>query len=290
MPRAIWTGAISFGLVTVPVKVFTAVSSKTVRFNQLHGADGGRVEQRRVCSKDGEEVPFHDIVKGYEIAPDRYVVVEPEELAALEPGRDRTIEIEGFVSLAEIDPIFYDHPYYLAPAEGGVKPYRLLVEAMRETQRVGIARFVLRSKEQVVALRPLGEVLAMSTMVYADEIVDPTQLDGVAAEVETTERELAIAKQLIETLSEPFEPGRYHDRYREAVLALIERKAAGEELTIAPQEEAPKPTGADLIGALQASIEEVRKRTGAAPPRKRAAPKTPAPAKAKAARKSSARS
>ncbi len=272
MPRAIWTGAVSFGLVSVPVKLFTAVSTKSVRFHQLHGADGARIEQRRFCSADGEEVPYHDIVKGYEISPDRYVIIEPEELQALEPGRGRTIEIEDFVSLREIDPIFYDHPYYLVPAEGGAKPYRLLHAAMLETERVAIARFVLRSKEHVVAIRPVGDALGLATMVYADEIVSPDGLEGLDTEVETNERELEVAKQLIDSLSGSFEPERYRDRYREAVLELIERKAAGEVITIAP-EPALEPTGApDLIGALEASLAEVRKRSGepAKAPRKRA--------------------
>ena len=171
MPRSIWTGAISFGLVSVPVKLYSAVSSKTVRFHQLHAADGVRIQQKRVCPADGEEVAYDDIVKGYEIAPDRYVVITPEELAAIEPQKSRTIEIEDFVELAEIDPIYYDHPYYLVPAAGGAKPYRLLLEAMRASEKVAIARVVLRSKEQLVAIRPMDDVLAMATMNFADEVV-----------------------------------------------------------------------------------------------------------------------
>src|ERR671926_364734 len=177
MPRAIWSGAISFGLVNVPVKLYSAVSPKTVRFHQLHAADGVRIQQKRVCPADGEEVPWDEIVKGYEIAPDRYVVIEPEELEALNPKKTRTIDIEDFVDLADIDPIFYDHPYYLAPGPGGAKPYRLLLDAMRETGKVGIATVVIRSKQHLVALRPMGDVLGMATMLFADEIVDPERLD-----------------------------------------------------------------------------------------------------------------
>src|SRR5580765_1229386 len=155
MPRSIWTGAISFGLVTVPVKLYSAVNRKTVRFHQLSGKSGVRIAQKRVDPHSGEEVAYEDIVKGYELSPDRYVVVEPHELEALDPAKTRTIEILDFVSLDEIDPIFYDHPYYLAPGPGGAKPYKLLLEAMRETGKVGIAKVVIRSKEQLVAVRPM---------------------------------------------------------------------------------------------------------------------------------------
>jgi DNA end-binding protein Ku len=238
MPRAIWTGAISFGLVTVPVRVYSAVNRKTVRFNQLDAADHGRIAQKRVNPRTGEEVPYERIVKGYEIAPDRYVVVTNEELEALAPEKTRTIEIEDFVEQADIEPIFYDHPYHLAPGPGGAKPYRLLLDAMRETGKVAIARVVIRSKESLVAIRPSGDVLEMSTMLFADEINDPDRLEDLpdADEVATTERELAIAKQLVESLSGPFEPDKYHDTYREQVLGLIERKAAGEEIAV---QEAP---------------------------------------------------
>ncbi len=274
MPRAIWSGAISFGLVSVPVKLYSAVSRKTVRFHQLHAADGVRIQQKRVCPADGEEVAYDDIVKGYEIAPDRYVVIGPGELEALDPKRTHTIEIEDFVSLSDIDPIYYDHPYYLVPGPGGAKPYRLLVDAMRDTGRVGIARVVLRSKEQLVALRPMGEVLAMATMVFDDEIVPADRLDELPDEdVKTTERELTIARQLVESLAGEFEPGRYRDTYREEVLALIERKAAGEEIAVQPPREESAQEVPDLMSALQASLEEVRGRTGGAPPGRKPKPK-----------------
>jgi DNA end-binding protein Ku len=288
MPRSIWSGAISFGLVSVPVKLYSAVSPKTVRFHQLHASDGVRIQQKRVCPADGEEVAYEDIVKGYEIAPDRYVLVEPEELAALEPVRTRTIEIEDFVDLEEIDPIYYAHPYYLAPGAGGAKPYRLLLDAMRESRKVAIAKVVMRTKEQLVAIRPMGDVLAMATMNFADEVVDPERLDELPGdEVSTSQRELDIARQLVESLVAPFDPDRYRDTYREAVLELIERKAAGEEIAVQPAVETPPTQAPDLMSALQASLAEVRKRTGAAEgapasggnggrtPRRRAATKTP---------------
>src|SRR5205823_421459 len=176
MPRSIWTGAISFGLVTVPVKLYSAVSKKTVRFHQLDSEGGVRIAQRRVNPVTGDEVPYDRLVKGFEIAPERYVLIDPGELEALEPTKTRTIDIEDFVELSDIDPVFYDHPYYLAPGAGGAKPYRLLLEAMRETGRVAIARVVIRQKEQLVALRPMGDVLGMSTMLFADEVVDPDKV------------------------------------------------------------------------------------------------------------------
>jgi DNA end-binding protein Ku len=260
MPRAIWTGAISFGLVTVPVKLYSAVDRKNVRFHQLSGRTGVRVQQRRVDPQTEEEVPYEDIVKGYEIAPDRYVVVEPSELDALEPKKTKTIEIEEFVELSQIDPIFYDHPYYLAPGPGGAKPYRLLLEAMEHTGKVAIARVVIRSKEQLVAVRPMGIALGMATMLFPDEILPAERLDEIteAANVKTTKRELEIAEQLIESLAGDFEPDRYRDTYREQVLSLIERKAEGKEIAVQPPaEEVAAPTP-DLMSALKASLDAVR--------------------------------
>ncbi|WP_372787709.1 Ku protein [Paraconexibacter sp.] len=262
MPRAIWSGAISFGLVTVPVKMYPAVRPKSVRFNQLDGADNARIKQKRVNDSTGEEVPYDRIVKGYEISPDRYVVIEPAELEAIQPKKTRTIEIEDFVDLAEIDPVHFDTPYYLAPATGGAKPYRLLLDAMNDTGKVAIARVVLRTKEALVAIRPMagGEVLGCSTMVFADEIVDADGLEEVPAaeEISTTKRELDVAKQLIGSLEADWEPGRYKDSYREEVLSLIEAKASGEEISVAPASEEPTEEVPDLMAALKASLDAVR--------------------------------
>jgi DNA end-binding protein Ku len=271
MARSIWTGAISFGLVSVPVKLYSAVNRKTVRFHQLNGPTGVRIAQKRVDPSTGDEVPYEDIVKGYELSPDRYVIIEPGELEALDPVRTRTIEIEDFVELDQIDPIFYDHPYYLAPGPGGAKPYRLLLEAMRETGRVGVARVVIRSKEQLVAIRPMGDVLGMATMLFADEVVGADTIDELpdGDEVKTTKRELDIAKQLVESLADDFDPSKYRDSYREQVLALIERKAAGEAVVVQPEsapESAPVP---DLMSALKASLDAVRARDGDKPKAKR---------------------
>lgn len=272
MPRAMWTGTIGFGMVTVPVKLYSAVDRKTVRFHQLSGKSGVRVAQKRVDPSTGEEVPYGDIVKGYELAPDRYVVIEPGELDALEPKKTKTIEIEEFVDLAQIDPVYYDHPYYLAPGPGGAKPYRLLLEAMRETGKVAIARVVIRSKEQLVAVRPMGEVLGMATMLFADEVLAPERLEEVAeaSEVSTTKRELDIAKQLVDSLAGDFEPESFRDSYREQVLALIEQKAQGKAIAVQPAPEELAAPAPDLMSALKASLEAVRERDGAAKPRKAA--------------------
>jgi DNA end-binding protein Ku len=279
MPRAIWTGSIGFGLVAVPVKLYSALNRKTVRFHQLSGKTGVRVAQKRIDPQSGEEVAYEDIVKGYEIGPDRYVVIEPGELESLQPKKSKTIEIEDFVQLSQIDPIFYEHPYYLAPAPGGVKPYRLLLEAMRDTERVAIARVVMRSKEQLVAIRPMGDVLEMATMMFGDEILAPEKLSesSEVAEVKTTKRELDVAKQLVDSLAADFDPDSYRDSYREEVLALIERKAQGEEIAVQPAAEETEAPVPDLMSALKASLDAVRSRSdssdGGAPKRRKPAAK-----------------
>ena len=257
-----WTGAISFGLVSVPVKLYSALDRKSVRFHQLSGKSGVRISQKRVDPQSGEEVPYEDIVKGFEITPERYVVIEPGELNALAPQKSRTIEIEEFVELGEIDPVYYDHPYYLAPGPGGAKPYRLLHEAMREAGKVAIARVVIRSKESLVAIRPIGDALGMATMIFADEVTSPDQLDEVneTTEIKTTKRELEIAIQLVESLAAEFEPQKYHDTYRKEVLDLIERKAQGEEIAVQPVAEEVAAPAPDLMSALKASLDAVRAR------------------------------
>jgi DNA end-binding protein Ku len=294
MARAIWSGAISFGLVNVPVKLYAATSPKAVRFHQLSGKTGARIRQKRVDESTGDEVAYEDIVKGYELSPDRYVLIDPEELDALDPKATRTIDIEDFVDLSEIDPIYYDHSYYLAPSAGGAKPYRLLLEAMRESGKVAIGKVVLRSKQQLCALRPGGpdgEVLTLSTMLFGDEVVDPDRLDELdgVADGDASERELAMAKQLIDTLSSEFDPSKYRDEYRDRVLGLIERKAAGEELTAVPQAAEEPDAAPDLMAALEASLAAVRsgdsdtppaKATKKSPPRARGT-KEKAPAKSK---------
>ena len=258
MPRSLWTGSISFGLVNVPVRLFTAVRTKDVRFHQLHAADGVRIKQKRVCPADGEEVAYDDIVKGYEISPGQYVVIEPDELDALDPEATHTIEIEDFVDLSEIDPIYFESSYYVAPDERGMKSYRLLVKAMADANKVGIARVVMRTKQYLAAVRPVADVLVLSTMNYPDEIAPVEEIGTVpGADADVGERELRIAGQLIESLSSPFEPERYRDEYRERVLNLIEQKAAGQEVVVQPVPDRPAPV-VDLMAALEASLAAAR--------------------------------
>jgi DNA end-binding protein Ku len=271
-----WSGAISFGLVNVPIKLYSAVSKKTVRFHQLNGETGSRIQQKRVDATTGEEVPYENLVKGYELTKDRYVVINPDELEALDPEKSRTIDIEDFVDLSEIDPVYYDHPYYLVPDKGAAKAYGLLLNAMRESGRVAIARVVLRSKEQLVAIRPdhEGRVLMMETMIFADEVVPKEDLDGLpeAEELKVSDREVKMAQQLIDSLATEFEPARYKDEYREKVLELIEAKAAGEEIAVAPEAPAPAKVP-DLMAALEASLAAVdkpKKKSGKAAEREKA--------------------
>jgi len=283
MPRAIWSGAISFGLVNVPVKLYSAVSRKSVRFHQLHEETGARIQQRRVDPTTGEEVAYENIVKGYELSPERYVVITPEELESLDPAKTRSIDITDFVSLQDIDPIFFDHPYYLAPATGGEKAYELLRQAMEDSGKVAIGRVVIRSKESLVAIRPSGHALTMETMLFADEVVEAESLDELPVEADASKRELQMAEQLIDSLSGDFDPDKYRDEYRERVLELIERKAEGEEIAIQPAPEEPAKVP-DLMAALEASIKAVKdKDDGEAkkPARKRAPAKKPAKSKAK---------
>jgi DNA end-binding protein Ku len=289
MPRAIWSGAISFGLVNVPVKMYSATSPKTVRFHQLSAKTGTRIKQKRVDPSTGDEVAFEDIVKGYELTPDRYVLIEPEELDALDPKATKTIDIEEFVDLSEIDPIYYDHSYYLAPATGGAKAYRLLLDAMREAGKVAIGRVVIRSKQQLCALRPIGDAMGLSTMLFGDEVLSPDRLDELdgLADADATKRELTMAQQLIDSLSAEFDPTKFKDEYREQVLDLIERKANGEEIAVQPQAEDETPVP-DLMAALEASLADVRSgdsdepQSAKAPAKKKSAPAKPASKRAKA--------
>jgi DNA end-binding protein Ku len=263
MARSIWSGAISFGLVNVPVKLFSAVSRKTVRFNQLNQETGNRIQQKRVDPETGEEVSYDQIVKGFELTKDRYVVITPDELDALDPERTRTIDIEDFVDLEDIDPIYYDHPYYLVPDKGAAKAYGLLLNAMEASGKVAIARVVIRSMEALVAIRPAGDLLMMETMIFHDEVVPHEDLDDLpeAKDLKASERELTMAQQLIDSLSSEFDPSKYRDEYRDKVLDLIERKASGEEIAVQPEAPAPAKVP-DLMAALEASLAAVKDDSG----------------------------
>jgi len=256
MARAIWSGSISFGLVSIPVRLYSAISRKTVRFNQVDSDTGARVKQKRVSAGDGEEVPYERIVKGYELPSGELVTISEEELAALDPEAERTIGIDEFVDLADIDPIFYDNAYHLVPDAATAKPYKLLATAMEEAGKVAICHFVMRSKQYLAAVRPQDGRLMLSTMVYADEIVDPAEIGGFAIldDIATDERELKMAEQLIATLAADFDPSIHTDTHREAVLDLIERKAAGESPSVVAAPAAASDTVVDLMAALEKSV------------------------------------
>lgn len=262
MPRSMWMGTLNFGLVSMPVRLYTATTSRSVHFHQLHAADHARIQQRRICSADGEEVPYEEVVRGYELAPERYVVVEDDELEAIAPEATRAIEIEDFVTLGEIDQIYFDQSYYIVPQRGAGRSYRLLMQAMSETGRVAIAHVVLRSRERLVAVHPREDVLTMTTLHYADEVNPSSDLRELKAEREASvsERELEVARRLVSSLTEPFDITRYRDTFREAVLELIDRKASGEEVVIEPRPAVQTLHTPDLMGALQASLERARGR------------------------------
>jgi DNA end-binding protein Ku len=255
MPSAIWTGSIGFGLVQVPVRLVTATRSKDVSFNQLEAGTGARIRYKKISEKTGDEVTQDKIQRGYEVSKGRYVIVEDEEIETLRPKGSRAIEIEEFVDLEEIDPIYFEQPYYLAPDKRGMKPYKLLVDAMTEMNKVAIGRIVLRSKERLVTIRPLDGLLCVETMRYPDEVVSRDAILGdVEDDVELTEREKLMAQQLVESLaSEAFDPSKYTDEYREQLLDLIQRKSAGEEIVAEPETEAPAKV-LDLVAALEASL------------------------------------
>jgi DNA end-binding protein Ku len=254
--RPTWTGTISFALLSVPVKLYTATRSKDISFNQLEKTTGARIKQKRVSSISGDEVPGEEIVKGYDLGGDRYVVIDPEELEALAPrdaSNEKTIQILDFVDENEIDPIYYEKAYYLAPDKGGARPYELLVRAMAASKKVAIAKVVMRTKEYVTVIRPMGHFLCMETMMFADEIVNPAEIDGLPdGTMEVAEKEVEMAKMLVEASTTTFEPSKYKDEYREKVMALIEAKAAGEVFEMPVLEEAPKVV--DLMAALEASL------------------------------------
>ncbi len=267
MPRAMWKGAISFGLVTIPVAVYPATEEKSLRFNQLHAKDGGRIRYQRVCTVCGEEVPYDEIVKGYEYEKDRYVTLTDEELDAVPVKSSRTIDIERFVDLEEIDPIYFKKSYYLVPEEVGAKAYVLLREAMSQDGKVGIAKVSFRDKEHLATLRFKDRAFVLETMFWPDEI---REAEGVDVDADVRPQEIEMARQLIESLSLPFDPEAYRDEYREKLLGIVERKVAGEEITAAEEAETPQKV-VDLMAALKASVEAAKQKEKEKPPaRKRA--------------------
>ncbi len=278
MARAIWSGSISFGLLNVPVKLYSAVARRNIALREIRESDSARIKHRRVAEGTDEEVPYDEIIKAYEITPGQYVPISKDEMSSMAPEKTRAIDVQDFVDLDEIDPIYFDSPYYLGPADGAEKAYSLLAAAMKASGKVAIARFVFRNKEHLAAIRTSGGVLTLTTMRFADEVVPTSELEEVlpATAPKVAKKEQQMAEQLIDSLSTDFEPGAYRDEYREQLLGLIERKAEGKEI-VASEDEAPQATKApDLMAALEQSIAAVKDK-GARP--KQAAKK---PRKAKA--------
>jgi len=263
MPRAIWSGSISFGLVNVPVKLYSAVHHQGLSFHQFQEGTNARVRNKRVSEKTGREVAYEDIVKGYEITKGKYVMVEPEELAEFAPRATRTIDIEDFVSLEDIDPVYYDSTYYLAPekSDGAKKAYALLLKAMEEQGKVAIGRLVMRTKQYLAAIRPLDGALAVSTMLFHDEVVPVSDIDEIPtgrSAPKVAAAEVKMAAQIIESLSRDWDPARYEDTYRVEVLDFLKKKAAGEEIVVEEEPEEESDV-VDLMAALEASLEAAKK-------------------------------
>jgi DNA end-binding protein Ku len=253
MPRSIWNGTIAFGAVAVPIKLYSAVAPKAVRFHEVHLADGARIEHRTFCSKEGKEVPRDEVVKGFEVRSGRYVVLDKEEIDAAGGSRSRIIDVDRFVTLGDIDPVFFDKAYFVGPQDDGIDAYKLLHAALQQTERAALARFSFHNREYLAALRAYDNVMALHTMRFADELVTPKDLDVPRAARKPDKREVQMAQQLIDALHEPFAPARLHDEHREAILAAIKAKAKGKD--IAPPEEPDLEPADDLMAALRASLD-----------------------------------
>lgn len=255
-PRSLWNGTISVGLLAVPVKLHTATESRTVSFREVHAKDGAKIEHRRFCSKEDEEVPYAEVVKGYEVSSGSYVVLEKEEVKAAAGGRGKLIDVEEFVDVAAIDPVFFEKTYYLGAGKDGGDAYRLLHDALEKTGRAAIGRFTFHDRERLVAIRPLDGVLGLHQMRFEDEVVDGDELDVGKLGREPGEKEAKMASQLVESLREDFDPAAYEDEYRAAVLDMIARKARGETIEPPDEEEPEQPD--DLLAALEASLKGSR--------------------------------
>ena len=266
MPRAMWKGAISFGLVTIPVSVYPATEEKTLRFNQLHDDDGGRIRMKRVCSVDGEEVSYEHIVKGYEYEKDRYVILTDEDFEAVPVESSRAIDIQQFVDLEEIDPMMYKKSYYLVPEETGAKAYALLREALNRSGKVGVAKVSFRDKEHLAALRFRDEAFVLETMYWPDEIRE-ADFGGVDLSAKIRSNELEMAQTLIDNLTADWDPAEFKDEYREAMLGIVEAKINGEEIEIVEAE--PTAKVVDLMEALKASVAAAKKEAKAEPASKK---------------------
>jgi len=258
MARPVWSGTISFGLVAIPIKLYNAVRRQSVSFNQLDERNMARIRYRKVNAETEEEVSDAHIVKGYEVSKGRYVVVDPDELEPFMPVATKSVDLEEFVDLSEIDPVYFDTAFHLAP-DGPPKPYVLLARAMEASGKVAIGRFVMRNKQHTAAIRAEDGRLVMSLLAYADEVVDQseiTELQGLD-DVDVSAKEITMAESLVESLTADFEPAKYHDEYREQVMALIRMKADGEEFEM-PEAAAEKPKVIDIMAALEASVKAAK--------------------------------
>jgi DNA end-binding protein Ku len=270
--RSIWKGAISFGLVTIPVKLYSATEQKDVTFHQVHRADGGRIKYRRVCTVDGEEVPYADIAKGYELASGEIVVLTDEDFADLPLTTSRRIDVLQFSPAEQIDPIYFAKSYYLEPDAQGAKPYVLLRDALERSGQVAIVKVALRQRESLATLRVRDGVFVLETMLWPDEVRE-VEFPFMEEDVDVRPQELKMAESLIETMVADFDPGEYRDAYREALQQVIEAKVAGKEV-VAPEAPSEPGPAVDLMAALRASVEAAKKeREGAAAPKKKAAEK-----------------
>jgi DNA end-binding protein Ku len=252
-PRSIWNGTITFGLVAVPIKLYSATESKTVHFHELHRRDEARIQHRRFCSKEDREVDNKEIVKGYEVSEDEYVVLTKEEVAGADPSQGKVIAIEHFVAAAEIDPVYYDRAYYVGPQDDGEQAYRVLHEALAKSERVGIGRFVFHNKEQLVALRAMDDLLGLSTMRFDAEVVSGEDLDVPSPQKKPSKREVDMAGTLVSELETRWRPERHEDTYRDAVMKLVDRKAKGQEIEL-PESHHPEMAPDLLMAALEASV------------------------------------
>jgi DNA end-binding protein Ku len=281
MPRAIWSGVISFGLVNVPVRLVTAVRDRSIHFNMLTPDGTCRLRQKLYCPETGKEYDFKQAARGYEIAPDQYVIIDKDELDRLKPEKGRTIEIAAFVDLDQIDPIYFDRTYYLVPDQTSAKAYKLLVQAMAESGKVALARFVMREREQLATLRARDGVIVLHTMFYHDEIGPIDSLDGIERAGKTPVREVKVAEQLIAALTDRFEPEKYRDEFREKLEKAIQAKAEGEEIVTAASEEPEPPPVYNLMEALKRSLAQTEGKSAA--PRRRQRAQAAAPRRRKSA-------
>ena len=253
MPRSIWNGTITFALIAVPVKVHSAIEDQTVHFHEVHAADGARIKQKRICSKEGKEVPYEEVAKGYEVRGGEYVLLSQDEINAAGGQQARRIELDEFVGQSEIDPVFYDRTYHLGTRDGGEDAYRLLHDALARSERAGIGRWVFHNREYLVAVRSLDGVIALHTMRFADELVPAKDLDVPRPSRKPTKKEMEMAAALVDSLHQDFSPKAFKDTYRKRVLDLIESKARGEEIELPEPEEAEETQ--DLMAALKASTQ-----------------------------------